>query len=308
MRTRLLSVAWIVSLIALMLVSCRQQPTVSTTKGTVTIGCDESLLPVMKIQAEDFHNTYPEGTINLRSVEAREAVVDFVNDSIRVITMARPFNKEELDYLKKSDIQYEGFKVALDAVAVIVNMQRQDTTLRVTELDSIFSGARTQWNPKTRSLIDAYVGDINSSTDEVFKAAILKGKPFGLTITRIKSSDKLIEEVAKNPNGIGLVGVSWLEGHEEGIRECRIGGGNYQPDTSLVPGQFFSPAQAHILRRYYPITREVYMYTREVHRDVGYGFIAYVKESRGQQIFVNHKLVPATMPVRIGNLTSEKVQ
>lgn len=308
MRTILPGVFAGVTLYALMFVSCQQGPTVSTTKGTTTLECDESLLPVMKIQAEDFHNTYPDATINLRPVEAREAVVDFVNDSIRVITMARPFNKEEIDYLKKSDIQYEGFKVALDAIAVIVNAQRQDTTLRITALDSIFSGVQTQWNRRPGSLIDAYVGDINSSTDEVFKSTILKGKPFGPTITRIKSSDKLIEEVAKNPNGIGLVGVSWLEGHEEGIRECRLGGGSYQPDTTVLAGQFFSPAQAHILRRYYPITREVYMYTREVRRDVGYGFIAYVKESRGQQIFVNHKLVPATMPVRIGNLTSEKVQ
>lgn len=308
MQAKHLTILGIAGFSALMLLSCQQGPTVSTTKGTTTVECDETLLPVMKIQADDFHNTYPEATINVRPVEAREAVVDFVNDSIRVITMARSFNKEELDFLKKSDIQYEGFKVALGAIAVIVNSQRQDTLLRITELDSIFSGLRTQWNPKTRDLIDAYVGDINSSTDEVFKAEILKGKPFGPTATRIKSSDKLIEEVAKNRNGIGLVGVSWLEGHEEGIKVCRLGGGLYQPDSTVVPGQFFSPAQAHILRQYYPITQEVYMYTREVRRDVGYGFIAYVKESRGQQIFVNHMLVPASLPVRIANITSQKVQ
>jgi phosphate transport system substrate-binding protein len=308
MKPRFLILLGITGLCALSLESCRQGPTVSTTKGTTTIECDESLLPVMKIQAEDFHNTYTEATINLRPVEAREAVVNFVNDSVRVITMAREFNKEELDFLKRSDIQYEAFKVALGAIAVIVNAERRDTLLRVTELDSIFSGLRTQWNPKTRELIDAYVGDINSSTDEVFKSEILNGKPFGPTITRIKSSDKLIEEVAKNRNGIGLVGVSWLEGHEDGIRVCRLGGGSYQPDSTVVAGQFFSPAQAHILRHYYPITREVYMYTREVRRDVGYGFIAYVKESRGQQIFVNHMLVPASLPVRIANITSQKVQ
>ena len=78
--------------IALLAISCDQQPTVSTTRGVARVECDESLFPVMQLQAEDFHNTYPEGRINIRSVEAREAVVNFVNDSIRVITLGRPFN------------------------------------------------------------------------------------------------------------------------------------------------------------------------------------------------------------------------
>ena len=78
-------------------------------------------------------------------------------------------------------------------------------------------------------------------------------------------------------------------------------------DTTLVPGQFFSPAQAHVLRKYYPLSREVYMYTREVRRDVSYGFIAYVKDRKGQQNFLNHGLVPAAQPVRIVGLTSDKV-
>jgi ABC-type phosphate transport system substrate-binding protein len=348
----------------------------------------------MQFQAEDFHNTYPEGRINIRSVEAREAVVNFVNDSIRVIVLGRPFNREELDYLKNAHIEYEGYKVAYDAIAVIINKQRSDSTLRITELDSIFSSRLTRWRTGKRAPIDTYTGDINSSTGEVFRELVLNGKPFGQTVARLESSESIMEEVKKNPNAIGIVGLSWLRGHDQNMRICRLGGGTYRPvvrakaiiegvknnqqriviteippqadrssfvarlremvgnktlndvsavrdesegnrihivlalelqvdpdevlnslhrltqtvDTTLVPGQFFSPAQAHVLRKYYPISREVYMYTREVRKDVGYGFIAYVKDRKGQQNFLNRGLVPAATPVRIVGLTSDKVR
>ena len=379
--------------LALLAVSCDQGPTVSTTRGVATVECDESLLPVMQLQAEDFHNTYPEGRITIRSVEAREAVVNFMNDSIRVITLGRPFNKEELDYLTNANIEYEGYKVAFDAIVVILNKQHADSTLRITELDSIFSGTLTRWNIRNKPLIDPFIGDINSSTDEVFRTMILGGRPFGQTVTRMKSSESLVGEVKTNPHAIGLVGLSWLRGHDNDVRVCRLGGGTYRPvvraraviegtrgnqqrivitelplqadrlafmerirglvgrkmlnnvsgirdeseeskirivlaletqadahevlnslhrqtqtvDTTLVPGQFFSPAQAHVLRKYYPLSREVYMYTREVRRDVSYGFIAYVKDRKGQQNFLNQGLVPAAQPVRIVGLTSDKV-
>lgn len=297
-----------IAMLALMLSSCQQQPTTSTTKGTAVVECDESLFPIMQFQAEDFHNTYAEATITLRSREAREAVVNFVNDSVRAIVLARPFNKEELDFLKANNIEYQGFKVALDAVAVIVNAENRDTTLRISALDSIYTGTLTRWPAGKKSLIDAYTGDINSSSEEVFKSEILKGRSFGPTITRLASSEKVMDAVKSNANAIGLIGLSWLRGHENDVKVCRLGGGSYQPDTTVLPGQFFSPAQAHLLRKYYPITREVHMYTREPRREVSYGFLAYVKDRKGQQNFVNRGLVPMAMPVRTVTTTSDKVQ
>ena len=89
--------------------SCNQTPNYSTTRGTAKVECDESILPIMQFQAEDFHNSYPEASIDLKSVEAREAVVDFINDSIRTIVLARPFNEEELEFIKQANIEYEGY-------------------------------------------------------------------------------------------------------------------------------------------------------------------------------------------------------
>ncbi|MDH3251970.1 MAG: substrate-binding domain-containing protein, partial [Ignavibacteria bacterium] len=73
---------------------------VSPTRGAVSIECDESVQPVMQIEADDFSSLYPDAKVTMKYVHAREAVADFINDSVRVIVSARKFNEEELNVMK----------------------------------------------------------------------------------------------------------------------------------------------------------------------------------------------------------------
>jgi len=288
---------------------CEQRQDVSTTRGSVIIECDESLMPVMQLQAEDFERSYTEAAVRLCSVQAREAIADFVDDSVRVIVTARPFNKEERDVIATAKIEYKEFNVALDAVAVIMHKDNPTKELRISELDSIFSGFSTRWSWKTRNnLIDVAICGLNSSTNEVFRSAILDGKTFTLTATRFDSSQMLVEYVLTNPNAIGIVGLSWLRDYDGQLRVAGLGDPNGRPDSTQPMGRYYPPLQAHVYRKYYPITTPVYIYTREILMDVGLGFIAYVSSIQGQKIFQVHGLVPATMPVRLVVTTSQPVK
>jgi len=285
---------------------CPQQPTVSTTKGTVVVECDESVYPVMLLEAEDFHRSYGEATVNLRSVEAREAIADFANDSVRVIVSARPFNKEEQDFLRAAKVEFQEYKVALDAIAVIVHRENEQTQFRISELDSIFRGDLSFW-PRKKRVIEVVLCDINSSTNEVFRDRIMGGKPYSPAATKMSSSREVVQYVRETRAAIGIVGLSWLQGVEGEVTVCKVGDPNSRPDSTQVMGQYYSPIQANVHRRYYPITRLVSLYTREVSRNVGLGFIAYVGDGKGQQIFLNNGLVPVTMPVRLVETTSKQV-
>jgi phosphate transport system substrate-binding protein len=79
-------------------------------------------------------------------------------------------------------------------------------------------------------------------------------------------------------------------------------------DSTGTYGKPYSPAQAYIYQRNYPLFRMVYMYNREIQRDVSLGLIAYMAGVQGQKIFLNSGLVPVTMPVRLVELTSKQVQ
>jgi len=277
--------------------------TTSTTRGEIRVVFDESVQPAFQRQVDDFQSTYPDAKVQPRYREAREAVVDFVSDSVRVIGMGRPFNAEELRVLKEAEIEYQSYEVALDGIVVIVHKENRISELRMSQLDSIFSGALTRW-PGRNATIEPVVGDINSSVYEMVRDSVLKGKSFARSTTRVVPSLKLIDYVSTIKNSIGLVGLSWLRGHEDEVTVVRLS----RLDSTGTYGKPYSPAQAYIYQRNYPLFRMVYMYNREIQRDVSLGLIAYMAGVQGQKIFLNSGLVPVTMPVRLVELTSKQVQ
>ena len=285
---------------------CNEGDGTSTTSGSVTIECDESVFPVMQIEADDFHATYPDAYVTLRVQEARASIANFVNDTVRVIVCGREFNKEEREVIKAANFEVQEFKVAMDAIAVIGHKENPLKRLRISEVDSIFSGSLTRWEGKPMGgLIEVAVGGVNSSTNEVLRSTVLKNSQLTLTATRYDSSRQIMDFVRSNKNAIGIVGLSWLKGNEDQFTVFSIGDPYGQADSTQSVGKYYSPAQAYIYQKYYPITRPVYIYTREVKRDVSLGFIAYVTSAQGQKIILNNGLVPTTMPVRIVELTSK---
>jgi phosphate transport system substrate-binding protein len=149
-------------------------------------------------------------TTETDGVEGREAIANFASDSIRVIATGRELNKEEKTALAAAKIQYQDYRVALSAVAVIANRKNPRNELRLGEVDSMFTGEKTRWPGK--KVIDLAVGGLNSSTNEVFKALVLKGKPFAFSATPFISSSELLEYVRKTPAALGLINLSWLKG------------------------------------------------------------------------------------------------
>jgi phosphate transport system substrate-binding protein len=287
---------------------CEQRAPVSTTSGTLHLDADESIGPVARMIAGSFQASYPKSTIIVMTVDAREAIANFINDSVRVIFSAREFNEEELGVLKKyPDIEWKGYKCAMDAIAVIAHKSNTQKELRLSELDSIFEGSLARWRSSGK-LIDVVVGGINSSVNEVFQHKILKGKPFTPAAVKIQRSDSLVHYVTGNPNAIGIVGINWLRGHEDQLTVFALGQPGVRPDTTEPVGRFYPPLQAHIYRGYYPITRPVFIYSRDYSYTVAAGFIGYVNSIHGQQKFLNEGLVPVTMPVRLVETTSKQVQ
>src|SRR5512135_680223 len=114
--------AWTILLAGVLVAGCTNEPGSKTlTKGTLKIECDEAIAPVMQKEIEDFQKQYNDAHVTQRVVEARVAISDFANDSVQVIACARPLNKEERDALAAAKIQFQEFKVAMSAVAVIAN-------------------------------------------------------------------------------------------------------------------------------------------------------------------------------------------
>lgn len=297
-------------LIALSLFACndgRKAP--STTEGEVTIECDESVVPAVRRVVEEFGRSYEKAKVHLNVVEARAAISNYVADSVRHIVMARSLNAEEQEAIALTKgIEHKNVAIALDAIAVVGHGENPIRDLRLSMLDSIMSGLITKWPWARTSPIYVALCDINSSANEEFRNTIMSGREFSTSVTYHSSTSAVLDFVRSNPTAIGIAGVSWLRGREHELRIFRLGQPGTRPDSTEEFGRFYAPVQAHIYRKYYPLTRTVYVYNREVLRDVGLGFISFAASAPGQKLFLSEGLVPVTMPVRLVELTSKDVQ
>ena len=75
-------------------------------------------------------------------------------------------------------------------------------------------------------------------------------------------------------------------------------------DTAAT-SRFFKPYQGYIADGTYPFKRTIYYISREAGTRLGTGFAAYLAGDIGQRIILKSGLVPATVPVRLVNISSE---
>jgi len=294
-------------IVAVLVGGCKHEPgSVTLVQGAVKLECDEAVYRAFENESSEFQSLYPGSKLRLQQAEAREAISDFGADSVRLIVTARELNNEERAALKGGKVPLDEYRVAMSAVAVIVNPSNPLKRVRLTQLDSIFGGALTRWPGGT--LIEAVAGGRNSSTNEAFRTAVLKGKEFGPTVEYADTSAARIERVERTPGAVALVPVTWLKGTEGKVTVLEVGAPEYRPDTTAAPGQYYAPWQAYVFLGYYPISTPVFMYSRAVEQDVSLGFISFVSSAPGQKIIQNNGLVPVTMPVRLVSLTSQQVK
>jgi phosphate transport system substrate-binding protein len=215
-------------------------------------------------------------------------------------------NEEERVVAKRSNLQFTEFKIAISAVVIVTNNQNTVDSLRTTQVDSIFSGKANRWTdvggPKSAGPILVCLPDVNNSSFEVVGSEILHGGKFAPPVKSVKSPDAMVEFVKQNPGAIGLLGLNTLAGYTDDVRILQL----CDPaayDTLNLRTTYFSPYPAYLYEKFYPLFSEVYMYSKTDAYSPGAGFIAFVCSAPGQKIIQSNGLVPATMPVRLVDLT-----
>ncbi len=257
-----------------------------------------------------FEELYPEATVDIRPRPAREAIAELFSDSVKVIVSSRALNGEERAAQKALNLEVNEVKIALDAVAVIVNEANDVARLTLPQLDSIFTGRLMDWGllgwRGSAGKISVFLPDRNMAAYETFAARVLGGKGYGTPSKIAASSPDMIDEVGKEPSSIGIVGLNWLRNTTARVRIVELSD-PFAPDSLGGPGKYYSPHQAYIYKKLYPVTRIVYIYSTPDSYGVSSGFTSFITSAAGQKIVQNQGLVPATMPVRLVELRDDNL-
>ena len=110
-------------------------------------------------------------------------------------------------------------KIAVDALAIIVNPENPVEILSKKEIAEILSGEVSRWDqvePCKLGEIDVIFDHQGSSTVKFMRDSILNGKAFGPNVSAVKTNPDVFKAVAENKNAMGVIGVSWVSSDMQG--------------------------------------------------------------------------------------------
>lgn len=302
--------------------SCNDRRVVSRTdtmvSGVADVAVDECLAPILQQEIDVFEALNQDAIIVPTFAEDIEVYDLLVKDSLRVAIGTRELTQAELEKITARKQRPRTQKIAIDAIALIVNKNNADTMISVSDLRRIMSGEFKTWkelNPKS-SLGDIAVAfdSPNSSTVRFMKDSITGGQPFGANIKAISEgqktvdvkeitpNQKVIDYVASTPNAMGVIGVNWISSPTDTtslsfINTIRVMSVSKELKPSLSDS--YKPYAAYLALEKYPLRRDVFIIISDVSGGLPSGFVNFVAGDKGQRIILKSGLLPATRPMRL---------
>lgn len=291
--------------------SCNHNPvgkdyTDTPTSGVVSISVDESYSLLFDTQIYTFEALYPNAKIKVRYQPEQEALRDLLNDSSKVAVMNRKLTDKESASFKAANIFPVTTKIAEDAIALVVNNNNPDTSLTVNQIKNYLTGVDTTWPHNKKQKINIVFDNPNSANYRYMKE-LINNANFGKNVFAVKSNPDVISYVSTHENAIGIISVNWISDRDDTLsqsflKKVKVVGltDEMYPNELTV---FKKPWQAYIANKSYPLCRSVYMINRQTRAGLGTGFVSFVAGEKGQRMMKLAGLVPATMQIRLIQIT-----
>lgn len=295
----------------------------SATNGMAVVACDQSFENILSQEIDVYEYVYPDANIMAYYVDENAAFDSLFNLSARMVIASRTLSDKEISYLKSQRRVVRQHRIAVDAIALIVNPANNVEQLSISELADILSGKETDWNdvwPNNLGKIEVVFDHQGSSTVKYMRDSILHGGRLGENVFAQQSSQDVFKAVAANKNAIGILGVSWISADmntkaltSEEKYAALEGTDTIAPDFATevkvlkisrddqVEG--YAPYQYYIYSGDYPLTRSVYAISTASGGTLTHGFYSFLTGFQGQKLIQMTGVLPDIMYTRRVELT-----
>ncbi len=281
------------------------------TSGNIKISVDESFQPLIDTEVYTFTSLYQRAQIKPEYKPEVDVVNDFMDDSVKVIVTSKKLSESQLKYLRQDLIIGRTITFAYDGLALITNKENLDTLVTYNNVRDIFKGQVANWkdiDPKSKLGRISVIFDSNKSGNiRYFKELFEISDSLGSNFYAVNSNTEVIDFVSRNPEAMGIISVNWISDKDDPVGRSFVKKVNVLAISQqyINDGSYYRPAQGSIANKSYPFVREVYLISRETYKGLGSGFIQWATAQQGQTIVLKSGLVPATMPVRLVQVSKE---
>lgn len=284
----------------------KTEPTDTPTSGSVNISVDESYTLLFTNQIYTFQNLYERARINVKYQTEPDALNSLLNDSCKIAVLNRDLTPEEKKNFEAKNIFPKTTKIAEDAIALIVHPDNKDTSLMLDYVKNLLKGQEKSWPSNPGAAVEI-VFDNNESTNARYMKELINNAPFQQNCYAVKSNPEVINHVATHPNAMGIISVNWISDKDDTLsqkflKKIKVVGLTREKVVNPMT-RFYKPYQGYVVTKEYPLVRDVYMINRQTRAGLGMGFVAFVAGEKGQRMIKLQGMVPASVPVRVIQLT-----
>ena len=160
-------------------------------------------------------------------------VASVIDGAAEIGMSSRDPKDKEVAKAKSRGVDMRAITVASDGIAIIVNEANPLDSISLDEIELIFSGDITDWSGITAQTgeISVYTRNTSSGTYAVFQKLGMQSRDYGVDTQKMAGNEQIAAEVAKNPNGIGYVGLAYI--NTPGVKTLSVD--DHQPDSKGYP-------------------------------------------------------------------------
>ena len=118
------------------------------------MACDASFENVMQQEIEVFEYVYPNASVLPYYTDEKACVDSLLFGTARLAVVSHELTREQVEFLRDKKHFAKTKKIAVDAVAVIVNPENPVENLSMKDLGEILTGHITEWNDIYPSKLD----------------------------------------------------------------------------------------------------------------------------------------------------------
>jgi len=242
-------------------------------KGSDTLGA--KLVPQL---AEAYQAENPDTSFNIAAEGSSTAFSALLEKTADIGMSSRKAKPAEVSAAAAKGIELKEIVVAYDGMGIIVNEASPIKELTLKQVEQIFTGDVTDWSAVggAPGKISIYTRNTSSGTYADFKELAMKKRDYTEAAQKMAGNEQIASEVAKNPAGIGYVGIAYLK--TPGVRAVKINGSE--------------PTAKAIQDKSYPLARPTFYYTGGEADGEARKFIDFTLSPQGQKIAEGVGFVP----------------
>lgn len=291
----------------------------TSTSGLTTVVCDNSFENILQQEVEVYEYCYPKASVIPYYISEAAALDSLLHLKAPLAVLSHELTPEQVRYLKDRKKTPRTQRIAVDAIALIINKENGCDILSKSEISEILTGKITEWNqisPSKLGKINVLFDNEGSSTVAYMRDSLLNGGKFGENVFAQGSNQAVFEGVKKYPNAVGIIGVSWITSDlkgkaattEERAKTSQASDTttiDFSSDIKVVKVRAdssvhaFKPYQAYIYSGEYPLYRSIYMVCTSVPGTTAHGFFSFVTGVQGQKLIQMTGILPATVRPRM---------